>query len=111
MAKDCPVRANKVNPPATTIVFTMEANSKTKSPAVISEEVLVGGLHVDCEYKNGYWYILVSKKYLGKPSSELSSRGKTALQLAQQTPVPNYHFLQLQQQQQLKQQAEMMLSA
>ncbi|KAL2510771.1 putative WRKY transcription factor 21 [Abeliophyllum distichum] len=41
-------------------------------------------------------------------SSELSSRGKTALQLAQQTPVPNYHFLQLQQQQQLKQQAEMM---
>ncbi|CAA3032246.1 probable WRKY transcription factor 21 [Olea europaea subsp. europaea] len=43
----------------------------------------------------------------GNPSSELSSRGITAFQLAQQTPIPSYHFLQLQQQK-LKQQAEMM---
>ncbi|KAI3449727.1 hypothetical protein Pfo_006392 [Paulownia fortunei] len=51
---------------------------------------------------------------LGNPSLELSSHGKIPLQLAQQTPLPNYHFLQQQQQQQriqlqqqqLKQQAE-----
>ncbi|CAA2979384.1 probable WRKY transcription factor 21 [Olea europaea subsp. europaea] len=43
----------------------------------------------------------------GNPSSDLSSHGKTALQLAQKTPISNYHFLHLQQQK-LKQQAEMM---
>ncbi|CAI9781237.1 unnamed protein product [Fraxinus pennsylvanica] len=43
----------------------------------------------------------------GNPSLELSSCGKSALQLAHQTPIQNYHFLQLQQQK-LKQQAEMM---
>uniref|UniRef100_A0A5B6ZTT4 WRKY domain-containing protein n=1 Tax=Davidia involucrata TaxID=16924 RepID=A0A5B6ZTT4_DAVIN len=50
---------------------------------------------------------------LGNPSLEMSSNGKNPLQLAQQTPHTNYHrFLQLQQQQrieqqQMKQQAEM----
>ncbi|KAL3849936.1 hypothetical protein ACJIZ3_011818 [Penstemon smallii] len=49
---------------------------------------------------------------LGNPSLELSSNGKNHLHLAQQTPLPNYHFiqqrrLQFQQQQQLKQQAEL----
>lgn len=51
---------------------------------------------------------------LGTPSSlELSSSGKNPLQVPQQTPPSNYHFLQQQQQKyqqqlQLKQQAEMM---
>ncbi|KAL3517650.1 hypothetical protein ACH5RR_020239 [Cinchona calisaya] len=54
---------------------------------------------------------------LGNPSLELISHGKNGLQLTQQTPPPNYHFLQQQQlqqqryqlqQQQLKQQADMM---
>ncbi|KAK4482313.1 hypothetical protein RD792_009466 [Penstemon davidsonii] len=51
----------------------------------------------------------------GNPSLELSSNGKNPLHLAQQTPLPNYHFLQQQQrfqlqqqQQQMKQQAEIM---
>ncbi|KAI3460936.1 hypothetical protein Pfo_017599 [Paulownia fortunei] len=58
--------------------------------------------------------IVKSALTLGTPSLELSSHGKN-LQLAQQTPLPNYHFLQQQhqqrfqfQQQQLKQQAELM---
>lgn len=53
---------------------------------------------------------------LGNPSLELSSSGKSSLQLAQQTPSTHYHFLQQQQQQQrlmlhqqqMKHQAEMM---
>ncbi|PIN15913.1 hypothetical protein CDL12_11448 [Handroanthus impetiginosus] len=48
---------------------------------------------------------------LGNPSLELSSHGKN-LHLPRQTPLPNYHFLPQQrfqlQQQQLKQQAELM---
>lgn len=44
---------------------------------------------------------------LGSPSLELSSHGKN-LRLAQQTPPPNYHFLQQQQRLQLQQQAELM---
>ncbi|KAK8674468.1 hypothetical protein V6N13_112759 [Hibiscus sabdariffa] len=60
-----------------------------------------------------------SSLYLGNPCLELSSNGKTPLQLAQQPPSGHYHFLhqrqqqlqqrlQLQQQQQMKLQAEMM---
>nr|AEQ29025.1 WRKY35 [Panax quinquefolius] len=48
---------------------------------------------------------------LGNSSLELSSNGKNSLQIPQQTPPSNYHFLQQKfqlQQQQLKQQAEMM---
>nr|WCL15210.1 WRKY3645 [Atractylodes chinensis] len=47
-----------------------------------------------------------------QPSLELSSNGKCSIQLSQNTPHPNYHFLhqqqKYQQQVQLKQQAEMM---
>ncbi|XP_073145452.1 probable WRKY transcription factor 21 [Henckelia pumila] len=49
---------------------------------------------------------------LGCPSLDLSSNGKNPLQVPQQTPSPNYHFLQQQrfqlQQLQMKQQAELM---
>nr|AKA27915.1 WRKY protein [Salvia miltiorrhiza] len=42
---------------------------------------------------------------LGNPSLELSSHGKN-LRLSQQTPLPNYHFLQQQQRFQLQQQQQ-----
>ncbi|CAK9150048.1 unnamed protein product [Ilex paraguariensis] len=49
---------------------------------------------------------------LGKPSAELSANGQNPLQLGQQSQPPNFHLVQQQryqlQQQQLKQQAEMM---